>query len=430
MTFKGVYRLKYSRGRLSHYKILHDEKKLRHYLVETVLFSKKSLIYFLENYKAVVIKPSFGPGEINISFENNKYKIKTRKKIITVINKEAVYEYINCYEIHQKYYVIQPQKIFASQSSQIPYRSIVTVHRKPLSAKWRIVSVAYDENFSVFSQFYHRYYVEKIRSLSIMAAKKLGKSFPKYNTVVIEILFDYKKGLWISDTILHSRISKWDQYQTLRGSRAILSSLPKTNLLTHVTFRDYLNRFNEIIVKPCVGQNGLGVAQITKKSPFIYEIHSGIRNITKTNLDETYSYIEEIFLFKKDYIVQQKVQLAMIDKCPMDVRVITRKVESTWIVTDKIVKVAGANFIITNAAQKLLTLENAIQDSTISSKHSEKLESKIDKTCLLAANQLEKSNEELKIIGFDIGITNKGEVWIIEGNYVPNLTMFKDQKEK
>lgn len=421
--------MKYSRGRHSQYKILHEEKKLRHYLVETVVFSKKSLIYLLEKYKAVVVKPSFGPGEFNISLENNKYKIKTQKKIITVINMEEVYEYINCYEIHQKHYVIQPQKIPSSQS-QIPYRSIVTVHRKPLSAKWRIVSEVYDEKFSVFSQLFHRNYFKKIRSLSIMAAKKLGESFPKYNTIVIEILFDYKKDLWISDTILHSRISKWNQYQTLRESRTILSSLPKTDLLTYVTLRDYLNRFNEVIVKPCIGQHGLGIAQITRKSPFIYEIHSGIRIITKTSLDETYSYIEEIFLSKKDYIVQQKVYLAEIDKCPMDVRVITRKVESTWIVTDKIVKVAGPNFIITNAAQKLLTLENAIQDSSISSQHNEKLEAKIDKICLLAANQLEKSNEELTIIGFDIGITNKGEVWIIEGNYVPDLTMFKDQKEK
>jgi hypothetical protein len=408
---------------------LQEEIKISNHLVETVLFSKKSLFCFLEKYKAIVIKPSFGPGEFNISFENNKYKIKTLKKIITVINKEEVYEYINSYEIHQQYYVIQPRKLASSQSP-IPYRTIVTVHRKTSLAKWRIVSISYDEDFSVFSQFYHRYYLKKFRSTSIIAAKKLGESFPNYNTIVIEILFDSKMGLWISDTILHSPISKWDQYQTLRANKTILSFLPMTNLLTEVTFRDYLNRFNEIIVKPCNGQHGLGIVQITRKNPSNYEIHSGIRNITKTNPYETYSYIEDIFLSKKDYIVQQKVQLATIDNCPMDVRVITRKIESKWIVTDKIVKVAGENFIVTNAAQKLLPLENAIQDSTISNINNEKIEAKIDKICLLAANQLEKSNAELTIIGFDIGITNKGKVWIIEGNYVPDLTMFKEQKEK
>ncbi|MFF2755535.1 YheC/YheD family protein [Psychrobacillus sp. NPDC058041] len=421
--------MKYGRGRYSQYKLLHEEKKIRNYLVETVLFSKKSLFCLLGKYKAVVIKPSFGPGEFNISFENNKYKIKTQKKIITVINKEEVYEYIKSYEIHQKFYVIQPRKLASSQSP-IPYRSIVTVHRKTSSAKWRIVSTAYDEDFSVFSQFYHRYYLKKFRRASIIAAKKLGESFTNYNTIVIEILFDYKRGFWISDTILHSPVSKWDQYQTLRVNKTILSFLPKTNLLTNVTFRDYLNRFNEIMIKPCSGQHGVGIVQIKRKNPFTYEIHSGIRSVTITNQDRAYSYIEDTFLSKKDYIVQQKIQLATIDMCPMDVRVITSKVESAWIVTDKIVKVAGANFIITNAAQKLLTLEDAIQDSTISNINNEKLEAKIDKICLLAAKHLEKSDAELTIIGFDIGITNQGDIWIIEGNYVPDLSMFKDHKEK
>jgi D-alanine-D-alanine ligase-like ATP-grasp enzyme len=93
-------------------------------------------------------------------------------------------------------------------------------------------------------------------------------------------------------------------------------------------------------------------------------------------------------------------------------------------VTGKLVKVAGKDFFVTNAAQKLLTLENAWKESAISHINIKTLEKDIDEVCLLAANQLEKGNKKIDIIGFDIGISDQGDIWIIEGNYVPDLTMF------
>ena len=36
-----------------------------------------------------------------------------------------------------------------------------------------------------------------------------------------------------------------------------------------------------------------------------------------------------------------------------------------------------------------------------------------------AARQLEKNKTGIKIIGFDIGITDQGDIWIIEGNDTP-----------
>lgn len=422
-------KLKTSRGRLSQYKILQDEKKLRNYLVETVLFTKESLFALLEKHKAVVLKPSFGPGDLMISLENNKYKIKSQRKIVTVNNMEEMYEYINLYEIKQKYYIIQVQKL-TSSIFQNPYHSFVTVHRKSSSANWRIVSITDNDYYSHLRQFFQKYLLKKIRSIPILAAEKLGRSFPSCNTIVIEIMSDFTKGIWIYDTSLHFSISKWDQYQTFRTSKTILSYVPKTDLLTHASFSDLLKRFNEIIIKPCTGQHGIGVVQIKRKDSFTYEIHYGIRKITKPNLEEAFSYIKETFLSKKDYIVQQRVQLATIYDCPIDVRVITQKVDSTWSVTGKMVKVAGDNFIITNAAQKLLTLENGIQESTISHKKYEIFEAKIEGICISAAKKLDEKNMELSIIGFDVGITDQGDIWIIEGNYVPDLTMFKELEDQ
>ncbi|SEM99662.1 YheC/D like ATP-grasp [Paenisporosarcina quisquiliarum] len=410
-----------SRGRLSQYKLLQKEKRLQKHLVQTVLFSRQELFSLLDQYNTVVVKPSYGPGNIMISFVNNKYQIKSTNKMITITNKEDMFEYINQYEIKQKYYIIQPL-----QPARTPYQFFVTVHRKNSTSNWCVTSITKCSDSKILMKNTQQYFFEKYKGLSYIVANKLGKSFPTCNTIVVEVITDDKKNIGICEAILHFSISKWDQYQSLRGPL-----IPKTDLLTSSTFRGYVKRYNEVIIKPCNGQHGLGVVQIKRTQHQSYEIHSGISTITKPNIDETYKYaMDTIYTSNKDYIIQEKVQLATIDECSLDVRVITQKYESGWNVTGKIVKLAGKGFIVTNAAQKLLTLEDAIQDSTILSKNSEAFHKKIDEVCLSAANQLDKKNIGLKIIGFDVGITDEGDIWIIEGNYVPDLTMFKEHKDQ
>lgn len=153
-------------------------------------------------------------------------------------------------------------------------------------------------------------------------------------------------------------------------------------------------------------------------------MHTGRKKLTKSNFDEIYRYIKHNYLSKKDYLVQQKVPLVRIDDCPIDVRVITQKCNSEWVVTGKLVKVAAKDFIITNMAQKLLTFENAIRDLNIPHLNNNKLEPKIDKICISASSQLEQNNPEIHLIGFDIGFTSQGFIWVIEGNYKPDLSMF------
>lgn len=412
------------RGRLSQYKLLHEEKKLRDYLMETVLFSKQALFSFLDLHNTVIIKPTFGHGKIIVSLENKRFKISSQQKVISFHNREEMYKYLKQYELTQKYYVVQPLK-FTTPLSQIPYRYFVTVHRQNSSSKWRTVSVTNTKDSSIFIKLFQNLFLSKSKSLSVLVAKKLGNSFPSCNTIVVEVLYDYKTGIWIYDSTFHFSISKWDQYQYLRKS-----VVPESDLLTNFTFQYYLTKFSEVIIKPCNGQNGIGIVQIKRKGPQSYEIHSGIRTIIKTNIDEAYRYLEDTYLTKKDYIIQQRVPLATIDHCPMDVRVIAQKDESTWKITGKVVKLAGKNFIVTNAAQKLLTLEEAIRDSTILSKSMEPLNTEIDEICMSATQILDGKNTDLNIIGFDVGITNHGDIWIIEGNYVPDLKMFKEYEEQ
>lgn len=115
---------------------------------------------------------------------------------------------------------------------------------------------------------------------------------------------------------------------------------------------------------------------------------------------------------------------------PIDIRVVTQKMNSAWKVTGKIVKVAGEHFFITNAAQKLITVDQAINDAIPPSIHIKNLESWLNKICLEASVRLEENSEELTIIGFDIGLAKNGSLWMIEGNMVPEVNMFNKLEDK
>ena len=86
-------------------------------------------------------------------------------------------------------------------------------------------------------------------------------------------------------------------------------------------------------------------------------------------------------------------------------------------------KVAVKDYFVSNRASKLLTLEDALSKAESEISH-ENCARSIELVCKKASKRLIKNNGEHSIIGFDIGIDNKGEVWVIEGNYAPSLSMF------
>ncbi len=420
--------MKASSGRLSQFYLLNSVESLSKHLIETKLFSEASLYDFIEKYNTLVILPAFGSGEICVSVVNNQFKIVSKSKTVMCTDKEAVYQHLIRHEIKQKYYVIKPLKM-SRRYAQGNCRYLVTVHRKSASHEWDLHSYTEKMNATNGRGLY-KYFRHEIGNLSLLVAKKLGECFPTCHTIVVEIVYDMQRGIWIHDTVLHLPRSKWNQYLTLMTERSLKLFSPHTDLYTEATLHDFLARYHEIIIKPCNGQSGLGIVQVTVNHDDSYEIHSGIKKMNKATLEETYHFIEEQYLSEKDYIIQRKLPLATINGCPFDCRVIVQKVDSAWKITGRIVKIAAEGFIVTNAAQELVSLEDAIESSNMLFTSIESLEAKIDEICIAAAGQLEENKTGIKIIGFDIGITKRGEIGIIEGNGAPDLSMFYKLEDK
>ncbi|MDQ0215847.1 hypothetical protein J2S13_002267 [Oikeobacillus pervagus] len=411
---------------MNQYQILSSDPYICHHLVETNLFSKSSLFSCLQKYTSVTLKPAFGKGDITIHAVKDHFQIIAPHDDTMVRNKELLYQYLIQNKLKQKYYIIQPSSS-CQTFGKSPHHYYMTVHRNTPETKWNyLFKTKKNHHNDPISQKV----LQQMNELVIQVATKLGKAFSKCNTIVIEIIVDSNDHIWISDSILHFPISKWSQYHTLSTNQSLAPYIPKTDLLTKETMKEFLKEFHQIIIKPCVGQHGKGIIEITRKDQRNYEIHFERRKFSNPSFEATYHYIKETYLSQKYYIIQQKLHLTSIQGCPIDIRVITQKNESSWEVTGKLVKVAARGYFITNAAQKLIPLAEALATHSISQAEIEQLESEIKHISLLAATQLEAGKPHIQIIGFDIGLTDRKKIWIIEGNYIPDISMFFQLKDK
>lgn len=304
------------------------------------------------------------------------------------------------------------------------FRCIVTVYRKEATGKWSVQSISYANN-NKLSRLFRFIHYRKMKEFCIETGYKLGKNFSKCKCIVLDVYWHALKKEWVVlDSERQYRNSKWTQHLIYMQNHSLRPFLPQTALYTKWTHDYFLTQYHEVYIKPAVGQQGKGIVYVSTTNRLTYEIQQGKKKFTSLTKDETYEYLVEHILSKKSYIIQQKIELASIDGCPMDVRVITQKDQSKWVVTGVIVKVAAKDYFVTNVAQKLLSLEEAIAQSTLLLKESAQLHAEIEAVCFLTANQLEQENNEIDLIGFDIGIDKDGVIWIIEANYVPNLAMF------
>ena len=87
-----------------------------------------------------------------------------------------------------------------------------------------------------------------------------------------------------------------------------------------------------------------------------------------------------------------------------------KEISSEWVITGKLAKVAANNFVITNAAKALLSVEKAIEKSTLNNEQLKEIIVELEQVSLLIAQQLAKSYTEKCVFGFDLGIDQEGKV--------------------
>lgn len=224
-------------------------------------------------------------------------------------------------------------------------------------------------------------------------------------------------------------VGKWTKHKLMLEDERLASFLPDTQYLNRTSLNIMLDKYNQIMIKPCFGYQGRGIIQISSVSDEGFELHIERRKSFVNGMENIYDYLKENHFPRKRqrYIVQQRIPLATINKNPFDVRVMVQKKKDSleWVVTGKLAKVAANNFVVTNVAKAVLSVEDAIEKSLINNEKIKDIVADLEEVSLLIAGQLAKSYPQKSVYGIDLGIDLEGKVWIIEANLRPALSMFK-----
>jgi hypothetical protein len=410
-----------SRGRWRQYQILQSNKKLLPFLVETEIFYENTFYRTFNQY--LILRPCFGQHQIKItSLKGDQYLIENGNQTSTVEGKEKVFRYLDNEVNKTKQTHILQNLCFLKGVNERKINEVFVTLQREAPSKWQVKGILNKNSLSKQKQLPQQLY-----DVALTAAASLEEAFPKCPTIVLEIGY-MKNKLWIQDIDLHFPKSKWSQFQILTSAKEISDFVPFTQLATPDIFLDYMKANKHVFLKPCLGQWGMGILQVSLLQDGSYEIHTERKKVLFQNAQSIIEYLKTYYFPEKCYIIQEKISLASIDDCPFDVRVMVQKgsYDQDWEITGVIAKVASKGFIITNVAKSILPLEDALQKTTIkTTKSNQRITNEIHKICLRAAKLIGNQLSEEKIIGFDIGIDQKGEIWIIEANLRPDTSIFK-----
>lgn len=227
---------------------------------------------------------------------------------------------------------------------------------------------------------------------------------------------------------------KWYKYRLLKNYKPLASNVPRTYLMTQHALWAMLAHSGHVILKPVWGSRGRGVIQVSAMGNNRYSLHYENSRTTFHGKANTYRYIDQK-IGSTPYMVQYRVARPTVKSRPFDMRVIIqrRRNSSRWVVTGKIIKVAGKGYIVSNNTRSkgsLLHFRAGIRRSSIRHLSAKMLEAKINRVAILSAKRLSAFFPGHRMYGLDIGPDRHGRIWIIEANLYPARSHFRKLKDK
>lgn len=217
--------------------------------------------------------------------------------------------------------------------------------------------------------------------------------------------------------------SKWKQSIAFSNDPILKKITPKTSIYNKRNLKKYLQMYETVFLKPNEGGKGQGVIKISRVGKdFI--IQNGTKSHVMTNYSALYDVSKKL-TNNRIYIIQQGIPLIQVNQRPIDFRILLFKPKKHWIAMGIMGKWAAKNKFVTNYSRggQAITLRKALKKKwAISEKEALQLENRLKRLGLYMARTHFNYAKEL---GLDIGIDRNKNIWIIEGNTIPGINLFK-----
>ncbi|MHB8170372.1 MAG: YheC/YheD family endospore coat-associated protein [Thermincolia bacterium] len=212
--------------------------------------------------------------------------------------------------------------------------------------------------------------------------------------------------------------------KALQDCEELKLHLPETRQLK--SYRDcleMLERFSSVFLKPIHGSLGRGIIKFTRPdlACYRYQAFAGRQKTKgKAVAAESLASVVKRLTFGRGYLIQQGIPLLTIEGRPFDIRVLIQKnCFGNWVETHMFAKIAAKGNFATNVAAggEVASVQQALAEAAKQAGvTTEVLAESIRHLVFTVAQALEEKLGPFGELGLDIGIDNKGLVWLIEVN--------------
>lgn len=268
------------------------------------------------------------------------------------------------------------------------------------------------KNKSIDGRWYNRYKLERkvipypdviIDRLRMRGIGEFDRIYKEFKSVIFNI--DTRGG----------SACKSNSYNLIKDkelTKYLIPYLLNPNIDNVVKF---LEKYKDVVIKPDIGTKGYGVLRIKKKNNETYTI---MKDESYKECSYTNMLTELRAILDDDFIIQKYIESNYKDQRPFDTRChLVKNGLGEWEVLKIYAKVGAKNKLTSNSLGGGYTGDiDPILDYKFGSKK-EKIYKYIEKTGYILANEIEKNIKgNISEIGFDLAITNEGELYIYEIN--------------
>lgn len=216
-----------------------------------------------------------------------------------------------------------------------------------------------------------------------------------------------------------SKLGKTEIYTLCSEDSLLKLHVPGWDRLKENNLKDVLEKYQNAYIKPDKMSKGKGVTRMTRiNNGILLEQRQGKKNVSCFCKDYTEV---EAFLSKyleKGMVIQEEVNLLRYNGRPYDFRLLLQKDEvGKWEMTGLAARIFGQGSVISSprSGGAVAGFEKVLTDSVIR----KDIMASMLKFAKAAAEVIEEKYGLFAELGFDLGIDDKGKVWLIEINGKP-----------
>ncbi|MBB6731697.1 YheC/YheD family protein [Cohnella zeiphila] len=228
--------------------------------------------------------------------------------------------------------------------------------------------------------------------------------------------------------------SKKAKTEALLANPKMREHIPETTTMHRDSVREMLGRYGMIYVKPVNGTFGQGVIRIEKnqRAPYPYRFQAGERKYRFETFERMFEELQTVKR-KKNYLVQQGIELLKHDGRRFDFRVmVQRSPQNRWESTGIIGRLANPRKIVTNyhSGGTPMPPEDLLREHLGGTPALHSFMQKLRGLGEDVARTLERRFPRLKEIGVDVAVGEDLKPWILEVNTLPDPFIFRKLRDR